>query len=70
MNTRKAGRAAAVAIATGVLIVGPTTSAFADQPPGQLGYEGQPGNQGGASGQPGPAPGLLGYEGQPGNQGG
>lgn len=44
--------------------------ALADQPPGQLGYEGQPGNQGGASGQPGPAPGLLGYEGQPGNQGG
>jgi len=43
---------------------------LADQPPGQLGYEGQPGNQGGASGQPGPAPGLLGYEGQPGNQGG
>ena len=41
--------------------------AFADQPPGQLGYEGQPGNQGGGSGQP---PGLLGYEGQPGNQGG
>jgi hypothetical protein len=44
--------------------------ALADQPPGQLGYEGQPGNQGGGSGQPGPAPGLLGYEGQPGNQGG
>jgi hypothetical protein len=44
--------------------------ALADQPPGQLGYEGQPGNQGGASGQPGPAPGLRGYEGQPGNQGG
>jgi hypothetical protein len=41
---------------------------LADQPPGQLGYEGQPGNQGGASGQP--ANGLLGYEGQPGNQGG
>jgi hypothetical protein len=40
--------------------------ALADQPPGQLGYEGQPGNQGGG-GQP---PGLLGYEGQPGNQGG
>jgi hypothetical protein len=48
--------------------------ALADQPPGQLGYEGQPGNQGGASGNPGNnnnhAPGLLGYEGQPGNQGG
>jgi len=41
---------------------------LADQPPGQLGYEGQPGNQGGASGQP--ANGLQGYEGQPGNQGG
>ena len=41
--------------------------ALADQPPGQLGYEGQPGNQGGGGGQP---PGLLGYEGQPGNQGG
>jgi len=39
---------------------------LADQPPGQLGYEGQPGNQGGG----GNAPGLLGYEGQPGNQGG
>ena len=34
---------------------------LADQPPGQLGYEGQPGNQGN---------GLQGYEGQPGNQGG
>jgi hypothetical protein len=47
--------------------------ALADQPPGQLGYEGQPGNQGGASGNPGNnnnAPGLRGYEGQPGNQGG
>ena len=42
--------------------------AFADQPPGQKGYEGQPGNQRGASGQP--ANGLQGYEGQPGNQGG
>jgi len=39
--------------------------AGADQPPGQLGYEGQPGNQGnnGSNGQGG-------YEGQPGNQGG
>ena len=48
------------------------TVASADQPPGQLGYEGQPGNQGGASGNPGGGqpPGLLGYEGQPGNQGG
>lgn len=43
-------------------------AAFAGQPPGQLGYEGQPGNQGGGGG--GHAPGLLGYEGQPGNQGG
>jgi hypothetical protein len=42
--------------------------ALADQPPGQLGYEGQPGNQGGGGG--GQPPGLLGYEGQPGNQGG
>jgi len=36
-----------------------------DQPPGQLGYEGQPGNQGGGSGNQG---GQQGYEGQPGNQ--
>ncbi len=36
-------------------------TAFADQPPGQQGYEGQPGNQGN---------GQQGYEGQPGNQGG
>jgi hypothetical protein len=43
--------------------------ALADQPPGQLGYEGQPGNQGGGGGG-GQPPGLLGYEGQPGNQGG
>jgi len=49
------------------LAVGASSAALADQPPGQLGYEGQPGNQGGGSGQP---PGLLGYEGQPGNQGG
>jgi hypothetical protein len=48
------------------------TPAVADQPPGQLGYEGQPGNQGGASGNPGGGqpPGQLGYEGQPGNQSG
>jgi hypothetical protein len=53
------------------LAAAPAT-ASADQPPGQLGYEGQPGNQGGASGNPGGGqpPGLLGYEGQPGNQGG
>ena len=48
------------------LALGIAGNAFADQPPGQLGYEGQPGNQGG--GQQGN--GLLGYEGQPGNQGG
>src|SRR5262245_53931464 len=41
------------------------SSAFASQPPGQRGYEGQPGNQGGVGGN-----GLLGYEGQPGNRGG
>jgi hypothetical protein len=47
-------------------------AAFADQPPGLLGYEGQPGNQGGqpGGGGGGQPPGLLGYEGQPGNQGG
>jgi hypothetical protein len=49
-------------------IAGTATAASADQPPGQLGYEGQPGNQGGGGG--GNPPGLLGYEGQPGNQGG
>jgi hypothetical protein len=63
------GRVAAVLLAALFALAG-SAPAFADQPPGQLGYEGQPGNQGGASGQPGPAPGLLGYEGQPGNQGG
>ena len=41
-----------------VLLTG-VMPAFADQPPGQLGYEGQPGNQGN---------GQQGYEGQPGNQ--
>jgi hypothetical protein len=45
----------------GVMAAATIAPAFADQPPGQLGYEGQPGNQG---------DGLLGYEGQPGNQGG
>jgi hypothetical protein len=44
-----------------VLALSAVGSAFASQPPGQLGYEGQPGNQGN---------GLQGYEGQPGNQGG
>jgi len=45
--------------------------AGADQPPGQLGYEGQPGNQGnnGNNGNNG-SNGSGGYEGQPGNQGG
>ena len=59
-------------VAAGVLALVAAAPASADQPPGQLGYEGQPGNQGGASGTPGGGqpPGLLGYEGQPGNQGG
>jgi len=43
------------------LALGIAGNALADQPPGQLGYEGQPGNQGN---------GQNGYEGQPGNQGG
>jgi hypothetical protein len=43
------------------LLLGLVNIALADQPPGQLGYEGQPGNQGN---------GTHGYEGQPGNQGG
>jgi hypothetical protein len=56
------------ALALGALFaLAAASPALADQPPGQLGYEGQPGNQGGGGG---PAPGLLGYEGQPGNQGG
>ena len=56
-----------IAMVAGLLALAVAAPAFADQPPGQLGYEGQPGNQGGGGG---PAPGLLGYEGQPGNQGG
>jgi hypothetical protein len=68
-------RRKAVALLLGVSFgLAAASPALADQPPGQLGYEGQPGNQGGASGNPGNnnnnAPGLLGYEGQPGNQGG
>ena len=55
-----------VLVLTVAAIAGTVSAAFADQPPGQLGYEGQPGHQGGGGGQP---PGLLGYEGQPGNQG-
>jgi hypothetical protein len=51
----------------GLFALGAAAPAFADQPPGQLGYEGQPGNQGGGGNN---GNGLLGYEGQPGNQGG
>jgi hypothetical protein len=64
---------AAVLLLAGLLALAGAPSAFADQPPGQLGYEGQPGNQGGGGGGNnggGQPPGLLGYEGQPGNQGG
>jgi hypothetical protein len=51
-----------IAILLGCLIaLGLVAAAAAEEPPGQLGYEGQPGNQGN---------GLLGYEGYPGNQGG
>ena len=62
-------RKAAVLLLTGLFVLGAASPAFADQPPGQLGYEGQPGNQGGGDGG-GQPPGQLGYEGQPGNQGG
>jgi hypothetical protein len=62
-------RKAAVLLLTGLFVLGAASPAFADQPPGQLGYEGQPGNQGGGGGG-GQPPGQLGYEGQPGNQGG
>jgi hypothetical protein len=55
-------------VAAALLALALAVPAFADQPPGQLDYEGQSGNQGGGSGQP--ANGQLGYEGQPGNQGG
>jgi hypothetical protein len=58
---------AAVLLLAGLFALAGAPSAFAEVPPGLLGYEGQPGNQGGGGGQP---PGLLGYEGQPGNQGG
>ena len=54
-------------IAAGLIALIMTAPAYAAQPPGQLGYEGQPGNQGGGQHH---APGQLGYEGQPGNQGG
>jgi hypothetical protein len=49
-------------VAVGVLAIATIVPVFADQPPGQLGYEGQPGNQGGGGGD-----GLQGYEGQGGN---
>ena len=57
------------------LLLATVGTVFADQPPGQTGYEGQPGNQGNGSGgyegQPGnQGNGTGGYEGQPGNQGG
>ena len=61
-------RKVAAALLAGLFVLAGTAPAFADQPPGQLGYEGQPGNQGGGGG--GRPPGQLGYEGQPGNQGG
>ena len=57
--------AALIVLVAALAALGTAGGALADQPPGQLGYEGQPGNQGG-----GGAPGLRGYEGQPGNQGG
>jgi hypothetical protein len=57
---------AAAFLLAGLFALAAASPALADQPPGQLGYEGQPGNQGGGGGQP---PGCLGYEGQPGNQG-
>jgi hypothetical protein len=69
-------RRKAAALVLGVFFaLAAASPVLADQPPGQLGYEGQPGNQGGASGNPGnngngTSPGLQGYEGQPGNQGG
>ena len=65
---RSMRRKTAVLLLTCLLGLAAASSAFAGQPPGQLGYEGQPGNQGGGGGHH--APGLLGYEGQPGNQGG
>ncbi len=37
-------------IAATALVLGIASPVFADQPPGQLGYEGQPGNQGGGGG--------------------
>lgn len=57
-----------IALSLGSLLaLASVTSAFAAQPPGKQGYEGQPGNY---SQQHGHAPGLRGYEGQPGHQAG
>jgi hypothetical protein len=61
-------RKVAAALLAGLFVLAGSAPAFADQPPGQRGYEGQPGNQGGGGG--GRPAGQLGYEGQPGNQGG
>jgi hypothetical protein len=61
---------ALVFVVVALVGAGSAGTALADQPPGQLGYEGQPGNQGGGGGSNGTPPGLRGYEGQPGNQGG
>jgi hypothetical protein len=58
-------RKTAAFLLAGLFALAAASPALADQPPGQLGYEGQPGNQGGG----GNPPGCLGYEGQPGNQG-
>jgi len=57
---------AVLVLLAGLFALAAAGPAYADQPPGQLGYEGQPGNQGGGGG----ANGQQGYEGQPGNQGG
>jgi Spy/CpxP family protein refolding chaperone len=54
-------RKVTTAVVGAMLALACAAPAFADQSPGQQGYEGQPGNQGN---------GTLGYEGQPGNQGG
>ena len=53
----------AVLLLTCLLGLAAASSAFAGQPPGQLGYEGQPETRVGGGGHH--APGLLGYEGQP-----
>lgn len=67
----RTAKLAGIAVAAVTLSLLSPAAAMADQPRGQLGYEGQPGNQGGGGGFIGPVPkGLRGYEGQPGNQGG